>query len=166
MITTTLIQNELQEMKRIHSRCQKRSASLTCRSLHTRFEHGKPRPYYQTGKPKYISRKDTSCFKNIIQAKALQQLQPRIAHNITLLEQLSHGYTSLPELFSTELTAPIIQDIRADFTNDAGEIQNRTGTELPSTENCIFHYSAMQQMQRSDAGSQNLTIQTLSIQNN
>lgn len=122
MITTTLIQNELQEMKRIHSRCQKRSASLTYRSLHTRFEHGKPRPYtLLNGKPKYISRKDTSLLQNIIQAKALQQLQPRIAHNITLLEQLSHGYTSLPELFSTELTAPIIQDIRATLTGTTQE---------------------------------------------
>ncbi|MEI3516468.1 MAG: hypothetical protein V8R50_03805 [Clostridia bacterium] len=59
MITTTLLQNELQEMKRIHNRCQKRRASLICRSLHTRFEHGKPRPYtVVNGKPTYIAQEE------------------------------------------------------------------------------------------------------------
>ena len=66
MLTTTLINNELQEMKRIHNRCQKRSASLNCRSLHTRFEHGKPRPYtLVNGKPKYIARDEKYAAKNL-----------------------------------------------------------------------------------------------------
>lgn len=122
MLTTTLINNELQEMKRIHNRCQKRSASLTCRSLHTRFEHGKPRPYtLLNGKPKYIARKDTALIQNIVQARALQQIQPRLARNIILLEHLSHDYTPQHELFSTELTAPIIQNIHETLTGTTQE---------------------------------------------
>ena len=122
MITTTLLQNELQEMKRIHNRCQKRRASLICRSLHTRFEHGKPRPYtVVNGKPTYIAQKNTELLQNIVQSKALQQLQPRLARNITLLEQIVKDYTPLPDLFSADLTAPIIQTIREILTGTTQE---------------------------------------------
>ena len=98
MITTTLLQDELQEMKKIHNRCQKRIASLTCHSLHTRFEHGKPRPYtVVNGKPTYIAQKNTELLQNIVQSKALRQLQPRLARNITLLEQMvKSGRTGFP----------------------------------------------------------------------
>ena len=126
MITTTLLQNELQEMKRIHNRCQKRRASLICRSLHTRFEHGKPRPYtVVNGKPTYIAQKNTELLQNIVQSKALQQLQPRLARNITLLEQIVKDYTPLPDLFSADLTAPIIQTIRGTL---AGTTQEKSRT--------------------------------------
>ena len=132
MITTTLLQNELQEMKRIHNRCQKRRASLICRSLHTRFEHGKPRPYtVVNGKPTYIAQKNTELLQNIVQSKALQQLQPRLARNITLLEQIVKDYTPLPELFSADLTAPIIQTIRGTLA-----AHQAASTSVPSQNRC------------------------------
>lgn len=166
MITTTLLQNELQEMKRIHNRCQKRRASLICRSLHTRFEHGKPRPYtVVNGKPTYIAQKNTELLQNIVQSKALQQLQPRLARNITLLEQIVKDYTPLPDLFSADLTAPIIQTIRGPLPAQRRRSHELHRHWITFTESCILHCSTIQQMQRSDAGSQNLTIQTLSIQN-
>ena len=126
MITTTLLQDELQEMKKIHNRCQKRSVSLTCHSLHTRFEHGKPRPYtVVNGKPTYIAQKNTELLQNIVQSKALRQLQPKLARNITLLEQIAKDYTPLPDLFSTDLTTPIIQTIRETL---AGTTQEKSRT--------------------------------------
>lgn len=59
----------------------------------------------------------------------MQQIQPKLACNIRLLEQLSHGYTSLPELFSTELTSPIIQTIHETLTGTTQE-KSRTAQAL------------------------------------